>query len=391
MFDGCRSLTSVVIPSSIIRIGNGAFHGCTTLPSITIPNSVVSIGDEAFSYCSGLSSITIPNSVTSIGDNAFSYCSGLTSVTIPNSVTSISNYCFAGCSGLVSVSIPNSVIGIGNHAFSDCDQLASVVIPSSVESIGDYAFSHCLRLTSIDLGENVINIGNSAFYECGIIGGVVIPQSVTSIGHSAFYHCYGITEITCLGRVAPLLGSDAFSGVDTGITVNIPCGTLNLYSGRWSYFHDFNEIPFLFHVVSANISQGTVQILQSPTCDDPVAIVQATPRTGYHFDHWSDGGIQNPYTYTAMGSSTLTAYFASDSGLDGIVDAIDDSVLVYAQCGGIVVKGCGGRDVWIYDVMGRVVAHMVKDESECRRLTLRNGIYVVMVDGFTAQKVAVFS
>ena len=69
-------------------ICNKAFSTCTSLTSIVIPNSVVSIGDGAFSRCSSLSNIVIPDSVTAIGDYAFYYCS-LSNIVIPDSVTAI--------------------------------------------------------------------------------------------------------------------------------------------------------------------------------------------------------------------------------------------------------------------------------------------------------------
>jgi hypothetical protein len=51
--------------------------------------SVTVVGDKAFQGCASLTSIIIPNTVTSIGTQAFWVCSGLTSIIIPNSVTSI--------------------------------------------------------------------------------------------------------------------------------------------------------------------------------------------------------------------------------------------------------------------------------------------------------------
>lgn len=44
---------------SCSRFGSckGAFNGCTSLASITIPSSVTSIGGFAFSGCTGLTSI----------------------------------------------------------------------------------------------------------------------------------------------------------------------------------------------------------------------------------------------------------------------------------------------------------------------------------------------
>jgi hypothetical protein len=31
-FEGCKSLTNIIIPDSVIEIGFGAFYGCDSLP-----------------------------------------------------------------------------------------------------------------------------------------------------------------------------------------------------------------------------------------------------------------------------------------------------------------------------------------------------------------------
>ena len=73
-FYGCRSLTSVNIPSSVTYIGERAFSGCRSLTSVNIPSSVTEIGMWVFSGCRSLTSVNIPSSVTRIGYAAFSYC-----------------------------------------------------------------------------------------------------------------------------------------------------------------------------------------------------------------------------------------------------------------------------------------------------------------------------
>ncbi|MDO4544020.1 MAG: leucine-rich repeat protein [Clostridia bacterium] len=79
-FSECTSLTEIVIPDSVVAIGERAFTRCSSLRSVEISDSVVTIGRGTFSYCSSLSSIAIPNGVEAIKEYAFSWCTSLTSV-----------------------------------------------------------------------------------------------------------------------------------------------------------------------------------------------------------------------------------------------------------------------------------------------------------------------
>ena len=213
-------ITSITIPKSVKKIGEGAFQYCSALTSITIPNSVTSIGDWAFNG-SGLTSIIIPNSITSIGWNTFSGCPSLTSVTIPNSVQNIGMFAFSGCSALTSVNIGNSVTSIDSYAFYRCPSLASITIPNSVKSIGKYAFYECLGLTSVIIGNSVTSIGHSAFYCCSSLISVTIGNSVTSIGDYAFEGCSDITSINIPASVTSI-GFEAFFGCSSLKSISIP-------------------------------------------------------------------------------------------------------------------------------------------------------------------------
>ena len=239
----CRSLSKIVIPSSVTSIGEWAFSNCGSLSTIVIPSSVTSIGDRAFSSCTSLKYISIPksviglngnpfadwngklqclspnfineddilfnkdknkiisfrnqniesyvipSSVTSIGNDAFSKCSSLSKIVIPSSVTSIGDSAFLGCSSLSKIVIPSCVIKIGNGAFYSCRSLSEIVIPSSVTSIDYGAFSDCSSLSKIVIPSSVTSIGEMAFMDCDSLSEIVIPSSVTSIGDSAFYRC----------------------------------------------------------------------------------------------------------------------------------------------------------------------------------------------------------
>ena len=206
-FSFCRSLSEIVIPSSVTSIGKGAFSCCDSLSEIVIPSSVTSIGDSAFSGCRSLSEIVIPSSVTSIGDSAFSGCRSLSEIVIPSSVTSIGDWAFSGCDSLSEIVIPSSVTSIGDSAFSGCRSLSEIVIPSSVTSIGDWAFSGCDSLSEIVIPSSVTSIGDSAFSGCDSLSEIVIPSSVTSIGDRAFCGCSSLKYISIPKSVIGLNGN----------------------------------------------------------------------------------------------------------------------------------------------------------------------------------------
>lgn len=113
------SLTNIIIPEGVTKIGVGAFYECSSLKNITLPESVTEIGRYAFYRCTSLNNIIIPDGVTEIGRGAFEGCSSLTSVIIPESVTEIGNWTFTGCTSLKKVSLPKKV-KLGNDVFFGC-------------------------------------------------------------------------------------------------------------------------------------------------------------------------------------------------------------------------------------------------------------------------------
>jgi len=79
-FDGCTSLTEVVINPELERLPYAMLRGCTSLTDFTIPDGVKTLGGECFADCTGLTKMTIPSGVTQIQQNAFRGCTSLASV-----------------------------------------------------------------------------------------------------------------------------------------------------------------------------------------------------------------------------------------------------------------------------------------------------------------------
>ena len=113
-----------------------------------LPSSIIKIGFGAFEYCTGLTSIELPPYITEISEEMFNGCNALTSVKVPVNVTEIGRFAFNGCKALTGFVFPPNITKIDDSAFSDCLSLTSLTLPASVDTIGDHAFSGCRGLTS---------------------------------------------------------------------------------------------------------------------------------------------------------------------------------------------------------------------------------------------------
>jgi hypothetical protein len=67
-------IETVVLPSTIIKIGDEAFAFCRSLVSVNLSEGLIEIGNNAFCGSYKLENLYIPNSVRKIGKNAFKGC-----------------------------------------------------------------------------------------------------------------------------------------------------------------------------------------------------------------------------------------------------------------------------------------------------------------------------
>ena len=179
-----------------------------------------------------------------IGSHAFSYCSGLTSLNLPAGITSIGSRAFYGCSGLTSLNLPDGITKIGNEAFRGCSGLTSLTLPAGITEIGSSAFSGCSGLTSLNLPAGITWIGERGFYGCSGLTSLTLPASIIWIASNAFNGCFGLTSIYVYAEKVPLIGGNAFAGVDVKkCTVYVPMGTRDDYrlSGFGDYFENIVE------------------------------------------------------------------------------------------------------------------------------------------------------
>ncbi len=249
-------LRSIQLPSTLEKIGTGAFYECSSLTSVELPKSLNYIGIIAFGECSSLTSFTIspdntsfkvengivldskkksiicvapglsqfniPNTVETIGNCSFYSCKKLESLILPPTIKFIENSAFNGCTSLYNINIPDNVIEIGNSAFYNCVSLSSINLPASTSKIRAGAFGRCISLTEINVDSDnaifhnesnlVLNHNKTAIVICPAgLTKVEIPESVTNIASSSFEGCVNLENINIPARVTEI-GSYAFTG-----------------------------------------------------------------------------------------------------------------------------------------------------------------------------------
>ena len=212
-----------------------------------IPEGVKTIAEDAFKS-RYISSVIIPSSVTEIENGAFSYCSKLTSVTIYSSSVSLINRSFNGVgtynAGVCNLYVPRR-FDLGDYTVSDDkikwqggtfilnrlpydialdgiyytldDDLKEAIVMYNNNDFqpsysGDVKIPESITYNGVSY--DVTTINSSAFYDCVDLTSVFIPSSVRNIESRAFKGCSKLASLIFFGN-KPNIGEKAFEGVGT--------------------------------------------------------------------------------------------------------------------------------------------------------------------------------
>lgn len=165
----------------VTKIGEDAFWLRENIKKVILPDSIVEIGDGAFSE-SNLTEIELSNNLKIIGSSAFSRTE-LKKISIPESVVEIGGGAF-GLTNIERIVIPRNVKKIGGSAFFWCSNLTEVVLDCQLEVLSGGMFENCYNLNSVILPETLKVIGPQAFVES--VRAIRIPDGVIDISDNAF-------------------------------------------------------------------------------------------------------------------------------------------------------------------------------------------------------------
>ena len=125
--------TSVTLKSGTLCVASDAFNGCANLTKVVIPDSVVFIGNRAFRG-TGLKTAELPDSALDLGFSIFANCKSLTSAKLPNGLSVVPSSTFEDCAALAAVTLPSAMTEVEISAFKGCTALKDVYYPGSEES-----------------------------------------------------------------------------------------------------------------------------------------------------------------------------------------------------------------------------------------------------------------
>ena len=125
LIDYVGSASDIIIPEGITHIHSYAFWTNLNINSIVLPSTVIDIGDYAFYRCRNLIEVSFNDE-----DNS--------------ALSTIGAYAFYGCSGLQKIIIPKTVSSIGNYAFGylDCEFVLKGETPPTIVSSTFYYSSN---------------------------------------------------------------------------------------------------------------------------------------------------------------------------------------------------------------------------------------------------------
>ena len=184
-FLGDDTITKVIIPEGVKKIGAYAFANLTKLEEVVLPSTLEAIEYGAFYNCKSLKKISFSstNNLKIINQSAFEGCNLQDTIDL-SAVCIISDYAFAGNMELKGVTTSENLLSIGKYAFAGCKKLTNVDIKTAKVKYGAYAFTGCESLTSFYVNASVLPEG--MFYQCKALERVVIGPDVNEVNPFAF-------------------------------------------------------------------------------------------------------------------------------------------------------------------------------------------------------------
>lgn len=135
----------VTVPDGTKYIAKIAFRNNSNITELILPDSLISIGEQAFSGCMSLYFIDFGKGLSQIGDSKHS------------------TFVFSNCHELKTLHIHSNIKSIGTSAFLNCHSLQEIIFDEGIEIIDESAFSLCESAKTLTLPESLRCTYKNAF------------------------------------------------------------------------------------------------------------------------------------------------------------------------------------------------------------------------------------
>jgi len=210
---------TITMSAYVDSIGYSAFQNCTKLTSIELPKVLKAIPDACFSG-TRIRDVVIPASVMSVGNQAFSWNDSIKTVTIEDNdkpITFSDPYytTFDNGGARYTVYVGRNIERLFRPSESPFPQATTITWGSMVTAIGS-GEGRSPFLKNAVIGNSVKTVGAEAFYAAGNNSDtdellITMGANVDSIGYSAFYTCYKLKTIV-LPKVLKAIPDNCFNG-----------------------------------------------------------------------------------------------------------------------------------------------------------------------------------
>ena len=202
-----------------------------------------------FAGCSSLTSVILPSTLKKIGINAFANCGSLTDMVLPDGLEVLDLYAVKGCPQLRVGYLPESITTIGADIFyENANMLDDVVLPNLTGTLSGAAFAKTNIKRVLDLGSIVETGVSTVYYPTGNGAGpfagcvelelLILPPSLLKIQHGLAAGCTALKAIVCDALTPPSLSStNAFNNTNN-CPIYVPNDSVEAYktATNWSTY-----------------------------------------------------------------------------------------------------------------------------------------------------------
>lgn len=243
-----KTLESIILPSSLVSIGEYAFYRCYALQHIDFPKTLQVIVRYAFQECNNLREVVLPEGLTTLGDGAFYRCERNTYLKLPTTLKTVSYNAFAYNYNLKQIDFAEGLVNISDGSFYDNYNLASVKFPTTLHYIGGNAFAYNFTLSDVQFNEGLYQLADNSFYDCDGLTEITLPSSLVLANSSPFDYCDNLRKVTCLSIEPPYMTDQVPYGTNMeGRELYVPALSVNNYKQAtgWDKFLIIKPIDYL--------------------------------------------------------------------------------------------------------------------------------------------------